>query len=80
MDTIVKEIKFKPEQISLLKKHTFYGFKNESALIYYALNLFKNELNKKSELEKSADLYAEIYQEDEELKFLTETAINDIEL
>ena len=76
MNTIVKEIKFKPKQVSLLKKHTFYGFKNENSLIYYALNLFKNELNKKSELEKSADLYAKIYKEDNELKFLTKTALD----
>ena len=80
MNTIIREIEFQNKQISFLNKYKNYGFKNENALIYYALELLQKEIQKKTELEKSAELYAEIYEEDNELKFLTETALNDLEL
>ena len=80
MDTFIRQIELDSNQISLLNKHKIYGFKNENALIYYAFTLLQKEINKKTELEKSAELYAEIYEEDEELQFLTEAALNDIEL
>ena len=54
---------------------TKYGFKDKSSVIRKALKQFRKELERKS-LEKSADLYAEIYEQDSELKKLTESALS----
>ena len=63
-------------QRELLNKHKQYGFKDKSSMVRAALN----DLKRKLELEKlkeSAELYAEIYEEDAELKELTESALID---
>ena len=63
-------------QIEFLNQHSKFGYKDESSMVRAAIN----ELKKKLELEKirkSADLYAEIYTEDNELKELTDSAIID---
>lgn len=51
-----------------------YGFKDKSALVRAALQKFQQELERRQLIE-SADLYAEIYADDEELKELTEAAL-----
>lgn len=51
-----------------------YGFKDKSALVRAALQKFQQELERQQLIE-SANLYAEIYAEDEELQALTEAAI-----
>ncbi len=63
-------------QVNFLLDHEKYGFKNEEEMIQFALEKLQSELDIK-ELEASADLYAELYEEDTELQELTETACID---
>lgn len=65
----------KREHITQFKE---FGFENEIDLVLYAFDLLEKELKKRKDLLLSAQLYAEIYEEDEELQFLTESALNDI--
>lgn len=51
-----------------------YGFKDKSALVRAALQKFQQELERQQLIE-SANLYAEIYAEDEELQELTQAAL-----
>jgi Arc/MetJ-type ribon-helix-helix transcriptional regulator len=64
------------EQRNFLAEHKRFGFKDKSAMVRKALRNFREEMERK-ELEESADLYAEIYAEDPELRELTETAAKD---
>ena len=57
-----------------IANYEFYGFKNKSSMVREALHHFKQELELQN-LKRSADLYAEIYQSDDELQDLTEAAI-----
>lgn len=59
-----------------LNHYKHYGFESQAAMIQSALEKLKQELEEK-ELEKSAQLYAEIYQEDQNLQELTEAACAD---
>ncbi len=65
--------------ISVIDNFRNYGFKDYNELISYALQLFVKERNEKDQLMQSADLYANIYKEDEELRHLTEVSIIDWE-
>ena len=56
-----------------LNNYKVYGFKDKSSMLRAAINHFKKEFELER-LKKSADLYLEIYSEDEDLKELTETA------
>jgi len=60
-------------QSRFLKNYKVYGFKDKSSMLRAAINHFKKEFEIER-LKKSADLYSEIYSEDEDLKELTETA------
>ncbi|MBU1570926.1 MAG: hypothetical protein KKE00_10480 [Proteobacteria bacterium] len=60
-------------QVEFLNNYKEYGFKDKSALVREALNRLKEEFESKK-LRESADLYAETYVEDSELKVLTESA------
>ncbi len=51
-----------------------YGFKDKSSMLRAALEYFRNAMELKK-LKKSADLYAEVYSEDENLQELTEAAL-----
>ena len=62
------------EQIAFLNSFKTYGFKDKSSLIRTAIDHLKNKLDLEN-LKKSAELYSEIYSEDENLKDLTETAM-----
>jgi hypothetical protein len=62
------------KQIEFLGSYKAYGFKDKSSMLRAALEHFKKEMELES-LRKSADLYSEIYSEDDDLKELTETAI-----
>ena len=73
---IQAKFSLKEDQIQFLELHRDYGFKDKSSLVRAALNLIKKELEVK-ELEASAQLYAEIYEEDQELKNLTESALTE---
>ena len=68
------------EQFQMFSDYQELGFKNESELLNYALMLFQKEKQKLNELKLSADLYSEIYNNDQGLQDLTETSLNDIDL
>ncbi len=61
-------------QSHFLKNFKSYGFKDKSSMLRAAIDHFKKEMELES-LRKSADLYSEIYSEDDDLKELTDIAI-----
>ena len=63
----MQQAKFSVEkfQIDFLSQYKIYGFKDKSAMVRTALNQLKQQLELES-LKQSADLYAEIYDEDAE--------------
>ena len=60
-------------QARFLNNYRDYGFKDKSSMLRAAISHFKKEFELER-LKKSADLYSEIYSEDEDLKELTEIA------
>ena len=62
------------EQAKLIESYKEYGFKDRSEMVRQAISLLQTELEEKS-LRESAELYAEIYEEEEDLRKLTEVAI-----
>ena len=65
----------KESQARFLSRYKEYGFKDKSSMLRAAIDQLKKELELK-QLKQSADLYAEIYSKGDDLKDLTETAIN----
>jgi hypothetical protein len=61
-------------QVEFLSNYKYYGFKDKSAMVRESLNLLRAKLEAQI-LRESADLYAEIYAEDSELKVLTDSAV-----
>ncbi|RWX45765.1 hypothetical protein VU01_11423 [Candidatus Electrothrix marina] len=61
-------------QAQFLSNFKEYGFKDKSSMLRAAVEYFRKVIELK-ELKKSADLYAEIYCEDEGLQELTEAAL-----
>jgi metal-responsive CopG/Arc/MetJ family transcriptional regulator len=70
------KISFDESQIKILNKYKEYGFKDKSSLVRSAIVEFIKSAEKQK-LVKSANLYAEIYKEDSELRDLTNSAIED---
>jgi Arc/MetJ-type ribon-helix-helix transcriptional regulator len=70
------KITLEQSQIDFLAQFKDLGFKDKSSLVRSALNQLQQQIEKQ-ELERSADLYAEIYEEDEDLQQLTALAGND---
>lgn len=70
------QAKFTLEQshIDFLERFKDRGFKDKSSIVRLALDRLDRELERQ-ELAESAELYAELYLEDEELQQLTDTAI-----
>lgn len=62
------------KQAHFLNNYKTYGFKDKSSMLRAALDHFMKELELEN-LRKSADLYSEIYSQDDDLKELTETAV-----
>jgi Arc/MetJ-type ribon-helix-helix transcriptional regulator len=60
-------------QIDFLAQFKDLGFKDKSSVVRLALNRLQQEMERQ-DLERSADLYAEVYGEDEELQELTAIA------
>lgn len=60
-------------QIDFLAQFKDLGFKDKSSVVRLALNRLQDELERQ-DLERSADLYAEVYSEDGELQQLTAIA------
>lgn len=65
----------KENQAHFLNDYKRYGFKDKSSMLRAAIDNFKKEIEIER-LKHSADLYSEIYNEDDEIKELTETAIS----
>ncbi len=63
-------------QSRFLNQHKKYGFKDKSSVIRAALDRSQKDLENEK-LRMSADLYAETYEEDKELRKLTESAISE---
>lgn len=61
-------------QIEFIKQYSRFGFKDRSSMVRAALEELRKKLEYQS-LKESAVLYAEIYQKDEELQELTNSAI-----
>jgi len=61
-------------QTRFLNNYKAYGFKDKSCMLRAAIDHFKKEMELKRLIE-SADLYSEVYSEDDELRELTETAV-----
>ena len=67
-------LKLEDDQITFLQECKKLGFKDKSSLVRTALERFKKDIEGK-DLKSSADLYAELYKEDQGLQELTEGAI-----
>ena len=61
-------------QVEFLSNYKSYGFKDKSAMVRESLNLLREKLEAQR-LRESAELYAETYMEDSELKVLTDSAV-----
>lgn len=70
------KISFDENHIKFLNKYLELGFKDKSSLVRSAIEEFIKSVEKQK-LAKSAKLYAEIYNEDSELRDLTNSAIED---
>ena len=62
------------DQAKFIENYKEYGFKDKSEMVRKAINLLQEELEEKL-LRDSAEIYAEIYTEEESLRMLTEFAI-----
>lgn len=62
------------QQIEFLSSYREYGFKDKSAMIRTALDVLRKTLEEKR-LKESAELYAEVYEADSDLKALTDVAV-----
>ena len=61
-------------EIEFLDRFQEYGFRDRDELIRVALSKLRQELETQS-LEESANLYAEIYEQDRQMQELTESAL-----
>ena len=62
------------EQARFLDSYKAYGFHDKSSMLRAAIDYYKKDVERES-LIKSAELYEEIYAEDEDLRELTESAL-----
>jgi len=58
-----------------LEQCQLFGFKDKSELVRTAINRLYEQLKQQQKLRESAQLYAEIYETDEETRALTEAAL-----
>jgi hypothetical protein len=65
----------KESQARFLSRYKDYGFKDKSTMLRAATDQLKKNLELE-QLKQSADLYAEDYSDDNDLKELTETALD----
>ncbi|MCP4753220.1 MAG: hypothetical protein GY866_20205 [Proteobacteria bacterium] len=63
-------------QIDFLRKYKEYGFKDKSAMLREAIELLKKKIELE-DLRQSAELYSELYSENDELRELTESALEE---
>jgi Arc/MetJ-type ribon-helix-helix transcriptional regulator len=67
------KVTLEQSQIDFLAQFKDLGFKDKSSLVRSALNQLQQQMQLQ-ELERSADLYVEVYEEDEDLQELTALA------
>ena len=74
-EDVMQQAKFscQENQLEFLSNYKDYGFKDKSALVRESLDLLREKLEAQK-LRESADLYAEVYRDDSELKTLTDSA------
>ena len=70
-------VKIEETHAEFLKHYSQYGFKDKNELVREALNRLREDLEQKS-LRESAELYAELYEQDTDLQDLTESALLDL--
>jgi Arc/MetJ-type ribon-helix-helix transcriptional regulator len=72
------QAKFSLEEshVHFLEQCKTFGFKDKSEAVRIALDRLRQELETRR-LRESAELYAQVYEEDEQLRELTESAILD---
>lgn len=63
-------------QIKFIEQYSRFGFKDKSSMVRAAIEESRKKLEYQS-LKISAELYAEIYQKDDETQELTNSAISD---
>ncbi len=63
-------------QIEFLGNHRAYGFKDKSSMLRTAIELLKKKIAME-ELKRSAELYSELYSKNNELKELTDSALEE---
>jgi Arc/MetJ-type ribon-helix-helix transcriptional regulator len=63
-------------QLDFLAQFKDFGFKDRSSLVRSALNQLQQQMELQ-ELERSADLYTEVYEEDLQIQELTALAVAD---
>lgn len=61
------------DQVAFLDRHRHYGFKDRSAVVRAALDRLREEIRNR-ELDESARLWAELYEEDPESQAWVEDA------
>jgi hypothetical protein len=74
----MRQTKFscKEDEVEFLSNYKEYGFKDKSAMVRESLNLLREKLESQR-LRESAELYAETYAEDSELRALTDAALKE---
>jgi Arc/MetJ-type ribon-helix-helix transcriptional regulator len=70
------KINLEETQVEFLNEYRRYGFPNKSALVREALARLYTEMQQE-QLRQSATLYAELYDEDDETRELTTTALSE---
>ncbi len=77
MGTTLRQVKFSlaPALIEFLNHYKQYGYKDKSSMVQAALVELQEDINLQ-QLKESAELYAEIYEQDTELQELTHAAID----
>lgn len=63
-------------QVDFVNQYQVLGFPDKSSVVRAAIDQFREEWEK-GRLEESAKLYSEVYSEDENLRHLTDAAIED---
>lgn len=71
---IQSKFSLEPAQVAFLEQHQTYGFKDKSEVVRFALQSLQQSLEQKH-LYESAELYAQLYEEDSELKDFAEAAL-----
>jgi metal-responsive CopG/Arc/MetJ family transcriptional regulator len=69
------KISLSENQIRFIEKYQELGFKDRSSLVRTAIEEYIKSLHKQA-LIQSAKLYAEVYEEDSDLKELTNSALD----